>query len=144
VNWRHTRGLEVLCRDATDLAALGEVDYLIGNHFLHHLRHGEIERLFRDALAMPLRRFVFMDLMRSYVAFYAHSVFAALLCPGTFVGEDGRRSIRRGFTASETASLLSGIGLQDRVHVYTMAPARIVIVGDGDCCAHCRDEPTDV
>ena len=122
--------LEVLCHDATDLAALGKVDYVISNHFLHHLEYGEIERLLSQAVQMPIRRFIFMDLVRSYLAFYLHSVFAALVCPGTFVGEDGRRSIRRGFSVPEIVSLLERAGLQDHVHVYTMPPARIVIIGE--------------
>lgn len=128
--WRHKRGLEVLCHDATDLAALGKVDYVISNHFLHHLEYGEIERLLSQAVQMPIRRFIFMDLVRSYLAFYLHSVFAALVCPGTFVGEDGRRSIRRGFQRSEIVSLLCRSKMHNRVRVHTMIPARIVIIGE--------------
>ena len=90
--WKRKAGLEVVCRDATDPASLGPVDYVIGNHFLHHLECGRIGRLFREVLQLPTRRFVFTDLVRSYAAFYAHSVFAALVCPRTFVGED-RKSV---------------------------------------------------
>ena len=125
------RGLEILCRDAQDLTALGPVDYILGNHFLHHLDYALIEQLLLQAVRMPLRRFIFMDLLRSYPAFYFHSAVAAFLCRGTFIGEDGRRSIRRGFKVAEVKSLLHRVGIQDRVQVHTMLPARIVIVGHG-------------
>jgi hypothetical protein len=128
--WRHTRGLEVPRQDATDLAALGKVDYIISNHFLDHLQYGEIGRLLRQAAQMPIRRFIFMDLLRSYLGFYVHSVYATLLCRGTFAGEDVRRSIRRGFSVPEIAALLGRVGLQDRVHVYTMTPVRSILVGE--------------
>lgn len=128
--WRHLRGLEVMCHDATDLSALAPLDYIIGNHFLHHLEYGQIEHLFCQALHMQIRRFIFMDLLRSYPAFYLHSILAAVLCPGTFVGEDGRRSIRRGFQRSEIVSLLCRSKMHDRVRVHTMIPARIVIIGE--------------
>ncbi|HUT61346.1 MAG TPA: methyltransferase domain-containing protein, partial [Phycisphaerae bacterium] len=80
---RSMQGLEILCQDAKDLKALGPVDYVIGNHFLHHLEYAEIRQLLCQAVSMPLRRFVFTDLLRSYPAFYLHSAVAALLCPGT-------------------------------------------------------------
>lgn len=129
--WRHKRGLEVVCRDATDLPALGEVDYIIGNHFLHHLDDGAIERLLADLPRLPIRRFVFMDLVRSYLGFYTISILGALVCPGTFIAEDGRRSVRRGFRLPEVEALLSRMGLQERVHVHPMGPGHIVIVGQG-------------
>ena len=129
--WRHKRGLDVVCQDATDLASLGEVDYIMGNHFLHHLDDGEIERLLGDAAAMPIRRFVFMDLVRSYLAFYTISIFGALTCPRTFIAEDGRRSVRRGFRLSEFESLLTRMGLHERVHVHPLGPGHIVVVGQG-------------
>jgi hypothetical protein len=125
------RGLSIACRDATDLPALGRVDYLIGNHFLHHFGDDEIADLLTRALERPVRRFVFLDLRRSYAAYYGHSLLAAGLFPGTFIGPDGRRSIRRGFRPRELEALFDRAGIADRIRVECLAPARIVIVGEG-------------
>jgi len=122
-------GLQILCRDATDLQALGEVDYVIGNHFLHHFKDNEILELLTRMLEMPIRRFVFTDLRRSLPAYVLHSLLAALLFPGTFVGTDGRRSIRRGFRPQELAALCAEAGLPGRIQFHTLAPARLVIIG---------------
>jgi hypothetical protein len=127
--YRSVPGLTIACRDATDLTALGPLDYLLGNHFLHHLSDGEIRALLTRALDLPLRRFVFVDLRRSYAAYYAHGILAPLFFPRTFVGTDGRRSIRRGFRPSELRSLLQTSGIAHRISVRTLAPARVVVVG---------------
>jgi len=129
---RDTPGLSISCQDATDLAALGPVDYLIGNHFLHHLTDGDIKGLFTSALNMRIRRFVFTDLARSHRAYYLHSILAALLFPRSFVGTDGRRSIRRGFRTAELTALLAEAGIAHHVDVLRIAPARIVVIGDTD------------
>lgn len=126
-----TPGLTIACRDATDLRALGPVDYVIGNHFLHHLTDRGVQDLLAGALALPIRRFVFMDIRRTHAAYLGVSVLAALLFPRTFVGTDGRRSVRRGFRVSELKDLLAEAGIRDRVQVHTLMPARIVIVGNG-------------
>jgi len=126
-----TPGLTIACQDAMDLTGLGPVDYIIGNHFLHHLSDRDIQELLTRALSMRVRRFVFMDLVRSYRAYYSHSLLAALLFPRTFVGTDGRRSICRGFRRSELTDLLAEARIAHRVEVHRMAPARIVIVGSG-------------
>ncbi len=125
-------GLQVICQDATHPGELEPVDYIIGNHFLHHLPNGEIQDFLARALEMRIRRFVFNDLRRSHRAYYLHSLLAALLFPRTFVGTDGRRSIRRGFRRSELRALLAKADILDRVQVHTLAPARIVIVGTRD------------
>jgi len=121
-------GLRVLETDATDLDAIGGVDYVIGNHFLHHLRDGELERLLKGLAAMPLRRFVFNDLRRSYCAYWFHAVAASAVFPRTFAARDGCRSIRRGFKAGELRALVCRVGLEDHVNIVTMAPARVLLV----------------
>jgi len=127
----NTPGLKVTCQDATDLDALGDVDYIIGNHFLHHLADQDIAKLLQRATTMRLRRFVFIDLCRNYRAYYLHSILAALLFPLTFVGPDGRRSIRRGFRLRELTTLLAQANILDRVELHRMIPARVILVGGG-------------
>jgi len=121
-------GLRVLETDATDLSAVGAVNYVIGNHFLHHLRDEELERMLKGLAAMPLRRFVFNDLRRSYWAYWFHGVGAAAVFPRTFVARDGCRSIRRGFKVGELRALVKRIGLGERVRIMKMAPARVLLV----------------
>jgi hypothetical protein len=127
----NTPGLTIVCQDATNLDALGDVDYIIGNHFLHHLADRDIAELLRRATVMRVRRFVFTDLHRNYRAYYLHSVLAALLFPRTLMGTDGRRSIRRGFRLRELRTLFDQAGILGRVEVHRMMPARVVIVGNG-------------
>ncbi len=129
---RGVAGLQVVCKDAIHIGELEPVDYIIGNHFLHHLPNDEILNFLARALEMRIRRFVFNDLCRSHRAYYLHSLLAAVLFPRTFVGTDGRRSIRRGFRRSELRALLAKADILDRVQVHTLAPARIVIVSTRD------------
>ena len=121
-------GLRIVCADATDLSVIGHADYAIGNHFLHHLDDPALEQMLLTLAAMPLRRFVFNDIRRSYWAYYLHGVAAAAIFPRTFMASDGRRSIRRGFTVSGLQALMARIGISRRVRISTMAPARIIIV----------------
>jgi len=121
-------GLRVLEADATDLSAIDGADYVIGNHFLHHLRDAELERILKGLAAMSLRRFVFNDLRRSYWAYWFHAVAASAVFPRTFAARDGCRSIRRGFKVGELRALVKRIGLAGRVKIMTMTPARVLLV----------------
>jgi hypothetical protein len=124
-------GLEILHQDALQWDRLGPADYVFGNHFLHHLKDSEIVRLLGQLVKGPIRRFLFSDLLRSYPAYYAHSVVAPVLFPRTFVGYDGRLSIRKGFTVAEMNRLICEAGLQSRTVLETRVPARLLVVGYG-------------
>jgi 2-polyprenyl-3-methyl-5-hydroxy-6-metoxy-1,4-benzoquinol methylase len=125
-------GLSILRQDATDLRAIGPVDYVIGNHFLHHLDDAGIVALLRSVLELPVRRFVFLDLIRSRAAYAGISVLGFLLFPRTFIGVDGRRSIRRGFRPDELGRLFEQHGIAERVEIRSLAPARLAVSGRGN------------
>ncbi len=118
-------GLKFHQQNALDTGQLAGMDYVYANHLLHHFRDEEIVAFLRGLAALRLRGFVLSDLQRSYYAYYGHSV-VGLLFPGTYVGVDGRLSLRRAFTLPELQELLTQAGLNAAVHC--LFPARVVIV----------------
>lgn len=124
-------GLEFVRRDARNCDDLAAADYVFGNHFLHHLANDEIVALLRKLGTLPLRRFVFSDLLRRSHAYYLHTLAAPVLFPGTFIGFDGRLSIRKGFTVAEMEAWLTRAGIRPQIQIYTLVPARIILVGEG-------------
>lgn len=122
-------GLEFREQNVLEAGGLAGMDYVFGNHVLHHLRDEQIAGLLRSLAGSPVRRFLFSDLLRRYHAYYGHSVVGAFF-PGTFIGVDGRLSLRRGFTVAEMQQLLHTAGVAEFTHLYRLYPARIVVVGD--------------
>jgi SAM-dependent methyltransferase len=127
----HVAGLDIRHEDALGFNSFTADDYVFGNHFLHHLGNDEIVALLRELGTLPLRRFVFSDLLRRYHAYYLHTLTAAVLFPGTFIGFDGCLSIRKGFTVAEMEALLTHAGIRPQTQIHTLVPARIVLVGEG-------------
>ena len=126
----HVASLDIRHEDALGFNGFAD-DYVFGNHFLHHLGNNEIVALLRKLAALPVRRFVFSDLCRHYRAYYVISLAGAALFPGTFIGYDGRLSVRKGFSIAEMESFLTRAGLHPQTQIHTLAPARVVLVGEG-------------
>ncbi|MBN2352269.1 MAG: methyltransferase domain-containing protein [Spirochaetales bacterium] len=121
--------IEVVQGRALYLSSLPSFDYVFANHFLHHLADEEIVGVIETIGARTRRRFLVSDLKRSRPAYFAYSVFAAIFLRNSFSFEDGRLSIRKGFTKAELEEIVALSRLRDRVTLRSMFPFRVVILG---------------
>ncbi len=93
--------------DATveELARAGErFELVVSNHVLHHLDEAELPRFLADSARLATGPVLHNDLLRTP---WALPAFAAFSLPfrGSFIREDGFRSIRRAFTPDELLAL---------------------------------------
>jgi hypothetical protein len=119
-------GLTILERDLGDWTGLEPVDFVFGNHILHHLTEERILALLRDLPGLNPAGILFSDLERRrwpYLAFYAGG---SLLFHRSFTTADGLLSIRRAFTAEELQRLagLTRAGYR----VLRLFPDRLILI----------------
>ncbi len=102
-------------------------EYVVGNHFLHHLSDNELSILFAALKTVCTRRCVFNDLYRGAAAYAAYTVFAGLFLWRSFAFYDGRLSIRRGFRPGELIALARDAGWE-KVRAFRRLPGHAVLV----------------
>lgn len=79
-------------------------DFVTSNHLLHHLTDAELRALLHDSERLGRVRVIHSDLARRALAYHLFRVGARVF-PGTFIREDGLRSIRRSHTEAELSAL---------------------------------------
>jgi 2-polyprenyl-3-methyl-5-hydroxy-6-metoxy-1,4-benzoquinol methylase len=98
--------MEIICKNAFYLADLpGRVDYVVSNHFLHHLRFDEIQDLLVLASAKARHNVLMVDLLRSRRALLAFYLLSGVVFREGYTAHDGLVSIARGFSLKELAGL---------------------------------------
>lgn len=122
-------GLKILEQNVMTYEPESTVDYVFGNHFLHHLDDTAIVRLISHWLPHVGRRMVFSDLLRSRVA-YAGYQLLSMFYTGSFARADGLLSIRRGFTGLELELLAGRVEGKHRIDVHALVPGRLVLLID--------------
>ncbi len=108
-----------------DLASLRPFDVVICNHLLHHLRREEIGDFLVEAAHNARLGLLFDDLLRSPWSWLGFTIFASVFARGSFVLDDGRLSILRGFRPEELEALADENGLGAEVRVFEAAPGRV-------------------
>ncbi|WP_258369018.1 methyltransferase domain-containing protein [Curtobacterium sp. MCPF17_046] len=94
-------------QSSAELVAAGErFDVVVSNHVLHHLDDAERDAFLRDSAVLAGSRSVHSDIRRSAAAYRLYAIGSVLVTAGTFIREDGLRSIRRSFTVPELAAAL--------------------------------------
>lgn len=104
-------------------------DYVICNHFLHHLEDGDILRFLDLSFSCCRRRLLINDLLRSYWSLIGFEVLSGVLLRNSFARFDGSLSIRRGFRPCELEQLVAASRWRGRAHVRRTVPGRVYIVG---------------
>ncbi|HMO52724.1 MAG TPA: methyltransferase domain-containing protein [Kiritimatiellia bacterium] len=121
-------GLTIHHADLATMDQYGPVDYIFCNHVLHHLPDAVIP----DVLQMMSRtasiRWLINDLVRSPWAYAGFQVFGRFY-RRSFAFEDGKRSIRRGFTRQDFQQYAEIAGLRDAYDIIQIIPSRIVMHG---------------
>ena len=95
-----------------DLASLGDFDFILSNHTLHHFSYPQVRRAVELCQIHSRYGYLLNDLRRSFWAYVGYTIFTALFVRGSLAFFDGRLSIRRGFTVTELESELAGLPRQ--------------------------------
>lgn len=122
-----TPNLTIACADIFALPSCGPADYLFSNHVAHHLPDAVLDDFFQMMDRVAGRCWIVSDLRRSLAA-YAGFQLLGRCFRDSFTFEDGKRSIRRGFTPGEFAARVARLGFADRARITTMLPGRILAV----------------
>jgi SAM-dependent methyltransferase len=108
-----------------ELAMLGDFDFIVSNHTLHHFTYPQVRQAVALCLTHARRGILLNDLARSFWAYVGYTIFTGVLIHGSLAFFDGRLSIRRGFTVAELEKELAGL---DRpIRIGTAHPARIYL-----------------
>jgi hypothetical protein len=137
---RAVRFAREVCRGHNDIAVYkasafsvdtidGPIDYIVSNHFLHHIRSGEIPGLLRTIHDTARYGFLINDLARSRAAYAGFTLFCRVFFRNRLSCHDGGLSIRKGFLKNEMADLAVASSLSTPVAIGTMHPGRIFL-----CC----------
>lgn len=114
--------------DVFDLEKIDmEPDYVIANHFLHHLDNSKIPQLLYKVKKKAKRGFVINDLLRSKISYILFYLLFPFFGNRSFIWKDGLMSIRKGFTCNELHGLIKIAGFTTEVKVFTLIPGRIVM-----------------
>lgn len=124
-------GIIIRQGSALDLPAVPEWDYIMANHFLHHLTDEEVAQFLTGAPKAARYRVVVNDLLRSWVWLALYRIFAAVALRESFARYDGAVSILKGFRPGELRTHLAPHQHLDRdreSRVFRMFPGRVVVM----------------
>lgn len=113
-----TSAVSIVRADVT-CDALPQADVAISLCLAHHLTDAQVVALIRN-VGKSCRRFILLDLVRSYVPLALFRMAAPLVLPAINVS-DGATSIRRAFTPAELNAIVSQ-ALDGAPFKHTVAP----------------------
>jgi SAM-dependent methyltransferase len=100
-NCRGIDGIDIVVGDVFDVLTEYEADYLISNHFIHHLSDDDIIRLLKMINTRSRYGFIINDLLRSRVSLFFFFMICPLFFRNSYALRDGLKSITRGFKADD-------------------------------------------
>ena len=106
-------------------------DYVFCNHVLHHIPPSDIAAALRSLRRAANRRLLVNDLERSRPAYVLFSVLARMAFRDSFVFDDGRLSIRKGFRLPELVAACKQANFPPASRMFRLSPWRVVIVAPG-------------
>lgn len=109
---------------ADDLAGTAQHDFVFSNHVLHHVPGTDIGRFVANCASASRYAMALTDLRRSRAAWLAYAAFAAVFLRGSFLREDGLKSILRAYVPHELDPVAEACGAE----VVKGFPFRLAIV----------------
>lgn len=116
--------IDVVEGSALELRRYGEFDFILANHFLHHLPDEDIFDVVTQIDAQARFGYLLNDLRRRAWAYIGFTLYALLFAHRSLTRVDGLLSIRKGFLREELETLRAqfpGSGME----VFTAFPARV-------------------
>jgi len=105
-------------------------DFIFSNHFLHHLDTPEVGQCLAHVVRACREQCIMSDLVRSRFSYAIYTVGAKVLLRNSFAYDDGRLSIRKGFTKGEALRLIAEHPALQSLRVQTFFPGHLVFLGD--------------
>lgn len=125
-NCRGIKSIDIVVGDVFDVLTEYEADYLISNHFIHHLCDEDIIRLLKIINSKSKYGFIINDLLRSRVSLFFFFMICPLFFRNSYTLRDGLKSITRGFNADELKRFRKVAGID----------SAISYVSPGHICLH--------
>lgn len=120
--------LDVIHGSAIDVPP-GPVDFIIANHFLHHLTDDEISRFLRSAVQRCRYGVIINDLARSRNSLIGYWLLTLVTFRNSFARYDGMLSIMKGFRPGELTTFAAAhVSPEEGTFQVTRAfPGRLVL-----------------
>ena len=123
--------IEIIQSDAFDIKSLGKrFDYIFANHLFHHLSDNEVLLMTKTFYDNSERLFLISDLLRSKLSYLLFSVSVKFLFRHSFIYEDGKLSIKRGFTKAELNTLMNKLNSSIPINIKYICPGRFYLICD--------------
>ena len=117
--------IDVVEGSALELDRVGEYNFIIANHFLHHMTNENLPIVMAKINDQAKNGFLVNDLRRRAWAYAGFSLYATIFARNSLSRVDGMFSIRKGFLPEDLNRILDS-GLSDHgVEIFTTFPARI-------------------
>ncbi len=118
--------IEILQSSAHDLAQLPDFDYIFANHFLHHLSFNDIRKIIPQIYRKTKKAFLLNDLKRSRISYAGYTIFTGLFLHNSFLFNDGRLSIKKGFTYKELETIVENFS-NPNIAILKKIPSRLIL-----------------
>jgi 2-polyprenyl-3-methyl-5-hydroxy-6-metoxy-1,4-benzoquinol methylase len=105
-------------------------DFVFSNHFLHHLSTPQVRHCLQQVVHACREQCIMSDLVRSRLSYVLYTAVAKLLLRNSFAYDDGRLSIRKGFTKREALQLVADHPSLKALRVHAVFPGHLVFLGD--------------
>lgn len=109
--YRYNKNISILTGNALDILDKLEADYIIANHFLHHLSDQQIVLLLKKVCKQSKCGFIINDLLRSRTSLFFFFFFASIFFRKSFSLIDGLLSIARSFSRDDLQEYIKLAGI---------------------------------
>jgi len=126
--------ITVVQGDALSLVDIppGRWDFIVSNHFLHHLSTPRIGECLRQVTRACREGSFMSDLVRSRLSYWLYTACARACLRDSFAYDDGRLSIRKSLSLREARRLVADDPELASVRVHSMFPGHLVFLS-GSC-----------
>ncbi|MDG5815346.1 methyltransferase domain-containing protein [Chitinispirillales bacterium ANBcel5] len=122
--------IDFIISDLTQVLKANKYDYVVANHVLHHFSDDELQTLIPLIFTASKRLFLLNDLYRSAISYYLFPLLSKPFFHNSFICEDGKRSIKRGFLKEEIDKLVDPFNATWNIKTSTIFPGHLYCIGE--------------
>ena len=112
---KNQKNIQVVQCSAQEAVSKFKADYIISNHFLHHLPEKDIIPLLSSIHKYSSKGYLLNDIRRSRLSLWLFYALSSVLFHRSFTLTDGLISITKGFTPEQFQSFCSTAGLPSSI-----------------------------